>query len=102
MKLKKSPKYQKLIKNKYNFGLGLLKCILAFSVIRSHCFNYKSTKNKIILFLFNKRRVHVPSFFIMSFYFLYKDLILLEFNLFVIRLERLIIPYIGWPIIVFF
>ena len=39
---------------------------------------------------------------IMSFYFLYKVLILLEFNLFVIRLERLIIPYIGWPIIAFF
>ena len=87
---------------KYNFGFAILKALLALDVIRNHCFNPKSTKNKIILLYFARRRIHVPSFFILSFYFMHKELILLNFKLLGKRLQRLLIPYICWPIIIYF
>ena len=103
MKLKKSHKNKKIIKKNYNYGLGILKVLFALSVIRSHFFNEKSTKNKILLFfIYRFKTIHVPSFFIMSFYFLHKELILINFKLFIKRLERLLIPYLGWPIIMYF
>ena len=54
-------------------------------MLTCHNFNRNSTSNKYILFLTKERRLHVPSFFIMSFFFLK-------------RLVRLLIPYILWPI----
>lgn len=87
---------------KFNFGFGILKVILALDVVRQHCFNPKTTKNKIILLYFANRLVHVPSFFILSFYFSHKELILTNFNLLYKRLQRLLIPYIGWPLIIYF
>ena len=88
------------IKNKYNIGLGLLKVILALDVIISHNFNKASTNNKLLLFCLRRRRVHVPSFFIMSFYFMYKDLIKININNIKKRFERLFIPYFFWPLII--
>ena len=93
--------YQNLILKKYNYGLGLLKVILAFCVVRSHNFNYNSTKNKILLYLFKKRKTHVPSFFIISFYFIHKELVLSNIKTYLKRMERLLIPYILWPIIIY-
>jgi len=87
------------IKNKYNIGLGILKVFLALDVIISHNFNKNSTHNKILLFCLKRRRVHVPSFFIMSFYFMHKELLRLNINKIRRRFERLIIPYFFWPII---
>jgi len=73
----KNGSYIPLIK-KYNYGIGLLKVYLAFTVIISHCCKRESVKNKYIFVIFVKsRRIHVPSFFI------------------------LIIPYVGWPIIIY-
>lgn len=37
----------------------------------------------------------------MSFYFMHKELILLNINLFLKRVEKLLIPYLIWPIIIF-
>lgn len=88
------------IKNKYNMGLGLLKVILALDVIISHNFNRNSTNNKILLLYLKRRRVHVPSFFIMSFYFTHKDLVCLNINKIKKRFERLIIPYVFWTLII--
>ena len=96
-----SSKYNILRTKKYNYGLGILKTILAFSIIRTHNFNYKSTKNKILLYILRDRRIHVPSFFIMSFYFIHKDLIILNIKIFLKRMEKLLIPYCIWPIIIF-
>ena len=100
MELKKSF-YKNIMPKKYNYGLGLLKLILAFGVVRSHNFNYNSTKNKILLYLFRKRRTHVPSFFIMSFYFSHNDLLSSNIKIFLKRIERLLIPYILWPLIIY-
>ena len=100
MKIKKKI-YENIISKQFNYGLGLLKLILSFTVVRSHNFNYNSTKNKILLYLFRKRRTHVPSFFIMSFYFIHKDLLSSNIKIYLKRIERLLIPYILWPIIIY-
>lgn len=90
------------LNKKYNYGLGLLKVYLALTVIISHCCKRKTVKNKYIFVIFAKsRRIHVPSFFIISFYFIYNNLVNKNFRKLLIRLERLIIPYAGWPIIVY-
>ena len=88
-------------KKSIHFGFAILKCLLSFNVLSSHCFNEKSTKNKIILFIANDRRTHVPSFFIMSFYFNHNTFISSDIKLKISRFERLLIPYLGWPIIMF-
>ena len=44
---------------------------------------------------------HVPSFYIMYFYFLYNTLSSLKIKLIIKRLIRLLIPHIGWAIIFF-
>ena len=100
MKLRKK-KNKNAIPKKYNYGLGLFKTISAFGVVRAHSFNYNSTKNKIILYILRKRGFHVNSFFIMSFYFMYKDLLSSNINIFIKRIERLLIPYIIWPFFFF-
>lgn len=90
-----------LNKRTIHFGFSILKSLLAFSVVISHCFNIRSTKNHIILFIVKKRRVHVPSFVIMSFYFNYKTFISFDNQKKIDRFERLLIPFVGWPIIIF-
>ena len=87
---------------KVNFyGLSLLRVILAFDVINCHCFKKKTTSNKLILYLLDSNRLHVPLFIIMSFYFTHNDLLSLNFDKIYKRFERLFIPYIGWPLILF-
>ena len=84
-----------------HFGFAILKCFLSFKVITSHCFKRQSSKNKVILFITGKRRLHVPSFTIMSFYFNHNTLISNDSKKKMNRFERLLIPYLGWPIIMF-
>ena len=95
----KSPKI-KLIKNNksINFGLSILKLILSFLVVTTHNFIKKTTNNKCILYLTKPRFLHVPSFFIISFYFTHKNFLSLDYKILLKRLIRLFIPYIIWPI----
>ena len=86
--------------NAINYGLLLLKFFLSFIVLTSHNFSRKTTKNRFILNLTKERKLHVPSFFIMSFYFMSKHLYSLRIKIFFKRLIRLLIPYVGWPIII--
>ena len=88
MKLKRR-KNKNIIIKKYNYGLGILKAILAFYVVRTHCFNYSTLKNKILRYLIRERKSHVPSFFIMSFYFMHKDLLSSNIKIYLKRIERL-------------
>ena len=90
------------MKKNINYGLLILKSILAFYVVKTHCFNIKSINNKFLFYILGKnRKIHVPSFFNMSFYFNYKGLISKESNRNCKRFERLLIPYIFWPIIIY-
>ena len=86
-------------KNKINYGLAILKAYLSFKVIIMHFFNKNSTNNEIILKIAINQIPAVPSFFIISFYFMCNNLLSLKFKLLLKRLERLLIPYIIWPII---
>ena len=97
----KTDSIKNLNKNKkiYNYGLGILKAILAFLVITVHNFNPRSTKNKTIIFITLNRKLHVPSFYIISFYFMADHLYSLNFEILLKRITRLLIPYIGWPFI---
>ena len=93
---------QKIKEKKIDYGLSILRSVLAFYVIRSHCLGNNIIKNKFLFFIFGKRRrVHVPTFFIMSFYFNFKALSSINSKIISKRFERLLIPYIFWPIIVF-
>ena len=73
---------------------------MAFLVLSDHCFNPLSTKNKIILYINAKRILHVPTFFIISFYFMCDHLLSLYIKHLLKRIIRLLIPYIGWSIII--
>ena len=85
----------------YNFGFALLKNILAFDVIITHCFNKNKTYNNIIRFITKRRKVHVPSFFILSFFYNYNTLVSSNIKKKIYRLIRLLIPYVLWPIMIF-
>ena len=88
-------------KNKY-YGFLILKTILAFYVVKTHCFNPNSINNKLLFYILGRnRKIHVPSFFNLSFLFNYKGLISRDPNRNCKRFERLLIPYIFWPIIVY-
>ncbi len=88
-------------KKTIHFGFSILKNLLSFNVIISHCFNINSTKNKTIHYLIKRRGIHVPSFMIISFYFNHNTLISFDTKKKIYRFERLFIPYLGWPIIIF-
>ena len=68
--------------------------VLSFWVIMNHIYQ---TKNKILENIIIKHRFHVPTFFIISFYFLGRNLSRRDINKINERLVRLIIPYIMYP-----
>lgn len=103
IRTKKAYKRLKVIKpNKkiHDYGLGILKTFLAVLVIAAHQFSRNTTKNEIILKIYDNRNIHVPSFFIMSFYFTCNNLLSQNPKKILSRFVRLLIPYIGWPIII--
>ena len=97
---KEKPKKEKEKDKVFNYGLAILKSLMAFLVLISHHFNKRSTRNKYILNFTENRRLHVPTFFILSFNFMYKHLILLNPKIIFNRLLRLLIPYVGWTYII--
>ena len=88
------------IKRKYNPFLAILRVYLSFNVI--NCHNLRSSPiliNKYILRIL-KNRMHVPIFFLMSFYFSHKLCLSKNIEKIKQRFERLLIPYFVWPIII--
>ena len=102
LKLKKKQIHQQKPKKEkiFNYGLAILKVIMAFLVVNSHNCRTNTTKNKIILYITKERLLHVPSFFIMSFYFMNKNLLSLNPKIILNRIMRLLIPYFIWPTII--
>lgn len=87
-------------KEKINLGIELLRMILSFWVLSFHCLE----KNKINYFIFyitKTKFYHVPCFCFISFYFSYS--VFFDRNSLKLkkRLERLLIPYIIWPLFIF-
>lgn len=79
-----------------NLGIQILRAILCLWVLFSHCAKIKKEHLKYF-----KKNYHVPTFFILSFYFFYP--ILVKRNSIAIkkRFQRLLFPYFFWPIFVF-
>ena len=75
-----------------NYSLELLRLLLSFWVTAFHCCR------NVIKF---KGRFHVPTFMIMSFYFYYNTLKAKNIIKMKQRLQRILIPYIIWPIFFF-
>jgi fucose 4-O-acetylase-like acetyltransferase len=100
-------KYMRLnIKNEkpiFDIGLAILRPILSFFVIMTHCYKYSYATGlwKFLIFKTKKFYFHVPIFFLMSFYFSQKTLSSSNTKKKAERFERLCIPYFFYPIILF-
>lgn len=82
-----------------NIGIEILRIYLSLLVVNSHCYNRKSNNFPLIISKILKNRLHVPTFFIVSFYFFQKSLISRNLDKFKLRLQRLLLPYLFWPVI---
>ncbi len=85
-------------KKKINYGIELLRMMMSFWVILKH---FYSPKNKIISNIIISHSFHVPTFFIISFFFLYHSLTFRIIKKMKDRIERLLIPYIIYPVLTF-
>ena len=91
--------YYTLKKKAINYGLEILRMQMSFWIILNHLYKPKNRQiNNIII----KHRFHVPTFLIISFYFLNYNLSVRKITKFKERLERLLIPYILYPIFTYF
>lgn len=72
---------------------------MSFWIILNHLYK---PKNKKIYNIIIRHRFHVPTFFIISFYFLNYSLSIRKITKFQERLERLLIPYILYPLFTYF
>ena len=96
-----------VIKNKennikyVNFGIEILRMVLCFWVLSFHSLE-KDKINYPCFYISKTKFYHVPCFSFISFYFSYN--IFSERNIikFKRRIERLLIPYIIWPLIIVF
>ena len=88
------------IKKKFNIGFAILRIYLSFLVVTTHCFEPDATTRKKIVMRIIRNAVHVPNFYLMSFYFCYNLFKSKNIRKIKIRLQRLLIPYFVWPIII--
>lgn len=79
------------IKKEFNIGIAILRVFLSFMVVMDHIYNRQEIK-KYLRFL----HYHIPSFFVISFYFTYRTLTSFNVQKIKLRLERLLIPYFSW------
>ena len=86
---------------KINLGIQILRVILCFWVISFHALDAKKI-NYFLFYITKTKYFHVPCFSFISFFFAYNifsDLCIIKIKQ---RLQRLLIPYIIWPLIVIF
>jgi len=95
--------YSEIIKvedKKINLGIEILRVILCFLVLCFHCLK-KHQINYFLFFIAKTKFFHVPCFCFISFYFsniIFFSRIIIKFKK---RLQRLLIPYIIWPLLFF-
>lgn len=71
----------------------------SFHILVFHCINHLNYKSKIIKVILSNVNIDLATFFIISFYFSYNSLISRNILKIKQRINRLLIPYIIWPII---
>ena len=84
---------------KYFIGIQILRTLFSFHILLFHCLNYSSLKSIMIKKIIINVNIDLIMFFIISFYFSYNSLVSRNTILIKERINRLIIPYIVWPII---
>lgn len=85
----------------YNYGAAVLKIIMSFEVVLCHYWLFENISDiPVYLRIFNRlRMLAVPTFMIMSFYFLTNSALTKDIRVFKARIGRLLSPYIGWAVI---
>jgi len=81
-------------KKKINLGIQILRFLLCFWIIIIHCSHVKKNHKKYL-----GKGFHVPTFIFLSFYFYYPTIAKKDINKVISRFQRLLIPYILWPLI---
>ena len=75
-----------------NLGIQILRFLLCFWIVIIHCSHIKKRHRKYL-----NRGFHVPTFFLLSFYFYYPIISNKNIDKTISRFQRLLIPYIFWP-----
>ena len=81
-------------KKKYNLGIGILRVCLSFMVIMDHLYNQKIYNRYVYFFYY-----HIPTFFLLSFFYTFNTFMPININKIKNRFERIVIPYISWSFI---
>ena len=83
-------------KKKKDYGISLLRIILSFMVAIDHFYDLKK-KQKFVNILY----YHIPTFFLISFYYNSKNLISFDIKKNKLRFKRLIFPFFFWTVFSF-
>ena len=86
--------YHLKMKKEYNLGIGILRVCLSFIVIMDHLYDQKKYNRYIYFFYY-----HIPTFFLLSFFYTFNTLLSFNINKIKNRFERIVIPYIIWNFI---
>ena len=81
-------------KKQKNYGIALLRVLLSFMVVIDHCYNKR--KKKVFMHILY---YHIPTFFVLSFYFTYHTFATYNISKIKLRFERIVIPYFVWSVI---
>ncbi len=84
-------------KKKINLGIEFLRFILSLWIVFLHCSKIKKHHQKYVY-----KGFHVPTFILISFYFYFPYISKRDISKIISRFQRLLIPYILWPIILLF
>ena len=79
-----------------NYGIAILRIILSFMVVVDHFYDLKKQKKFAHILYY-----HIPTFFLMSFYYTNNTFITFNIPKIKLRFQRLVIPYIFWNIFSF-
>ena len=82
-----------------NIGFEILRMILCFWVLLFH--SISNSKNFVLNFIL-KKKFHVPCFFFISFYYFFPIIKNRNTNKMRIRMERLFVPFLIWPLFIWF
>lgn len=89
-------------RKKIYLGIEILRVFFSFNILLFHCINRKIYSQKLLNNLREIVKIALTTFFIISFYFSYNSFTSKNIILIKQRFKRLLIPYIIWPIIIFF
>ena len=76
-----------------NLGIQIMRSLLCLWIVITHCSTISKNHQKYIF-----KSFHVPTFFLLSFYFYYPIISKKNIEKIISRFQRLLIPYVLWPI----